>query len=313
MSKTKMKIDSEEVRLLKEEVKKLTILNRELTETNNHLITATWRERELKEQLQKSSETIIQQNKKISDSINYARRIQSCLVASESDLKSNFDQSFVFYKPKDIVSGDFPWVYEVGDVVYTAAVDCTGHGVPGAMLASVSCLLLNEIAKGLKLLSTEEILDKLHNKIQTCLKQENDLEAAREGLDISLAMFNKKTSELQYSGAHRPLIYFSNNKINLIKGDRVSVGGSQRRLQASFSSTKIKLEKGDTVFLFTDGISDQFKEDPKPMKYKTRFMQYFPQYQDDIYGFKNFLISDLKNWMGEIPQTDDMLMLCFKV
>ncbi|PKP22590.1 MAG: histidine kinase, partial [Bacteroidetes bacterium HGW-Bacteroidetes-21] len=183
----------EENNNLKKDIENLTIMINELEQTNSNLISATWRERELKKiltntlsELEKSKSVIEKQNKKISESINYSKRIQDVILPDENSIKSILPQSFILYIPKDVVSGDYPFFYHEGDTCHIAAVDCTGHGVPGAMLSLIGHLILNDILSKGEMKKVSEILNKMHNKIVKTLKQNIEGNDASDGMDIAL-------------------------------------------------------------------------------------------------------------------------------
>ncbi|NDF59934.1 MAG: response regulator, partial [Crocinitomicaceae bacterium] len=177
----------------------------ELTETNTHLITATFRERALKQELEATKLLIEAQAKKIQDSINYAKSIQNSILPKELVLKELFPDSFLLFRPKDIVSGDFPFIYSKDEHVYFAAVDCTGHGVPGALLSLIGSLLIQEIVHYGNP-TPAVLLDKLHEAVVKTLRQgQEGGENERDGMDVGMCRLNRNTGELQFSGAHRPL------------------------------------------------------------------------------------------------------------
>ena len=302
---------------LKKEVELLKIQVEELISTNDHLITATWRERELKKELQQKNKIIEHQHGQITDSINYARRIQKALVVNNEELRENFSDSFIFYKPKDVVSGDFPWLFKKEEIIYFAAVDCTGHGVPGAMLATIGSLLLNDILRENNKKTPAEILDKLHQLVVKTLKQEFDEDAANDGMDIALCSYNTETKELNYAGAYRPLFVFSGGEIKKIKGDSYPIGSCKYASRKSFTNTKVNLLEGDIVYIYSDGVCDQFGGEYDE-KYGTKKITEIITKSDSKVNFeqiKQELADDIDEWMkeGDDYQTDDMLLICIKV
>jgi serine phosphatase RsbU (regulator of sigma subunit) len=229
----------------------------ELSETNAHLITATFRERALKQELAASKELIEAQTKKIQDSINYSLRIQQSIIPSNETFNEALNNHFVFYRPKDVVSGDFPWMYTKGDYVYVAAVDCTGHGVPGAMMSMIGNLLLNSIVGNGAPKTPSEVLAELHKAVVYTLKQDAEGNKAADGMDAALCRINYKENELLFSGAHLPMFFMRNGELETLKGDKFPVGGMQYRNRNTYSDHTIKLEKGDKFYIFSDGIIDQ--------------------------------------------------------
>ncbi len=290
----------------------------ELSETNAHLVAATWRERELKkqladslEELQKTKSIIELQNKRISDSINYAKRLQQAIIPNSKLISSVLEEHFMIYRPKDVVSGDFPWLMVKNDYVYIGAVDCTGHGVPGAMLSMIGYLMLDSIvgAEG-QCKMPSEILLELHQGIVKTLKQDVEGNNASDGMDIGLCRINTKTREVVYSGAHRPLLIYSEGEIDQIKGDRFPIGGVQYKGKNYFTDSLINLKEGDSIYVFSDGLPDQFGGESK-RKYGTKRIkqmildnQGIPM-EDINTKFEN----DINTWMEGERQLDDMLLI----
>ena len=198
-------------------------------------------------------------NKNIEDSINYAKKIQGALLPDFSLFTNYFPQSFVFYKPRDVVSGDLPWFYVKDEWIYIAAIDCTGHGVPGALLSFVAYFLLNNAVSQFNDPSPSEILNLLNENVRHTLKQENNKSENHDGMDIALCKINHKNLYMEYAGAHRPLFLLRQNELTEYKGDRRAIGGllTSRKTERSFNNYNIKLKKRDKIFLFTDGLTDQ--------------------------------------------------------
>ena len=304
---------------LTREIEQQKLAINELTETNSHLITATWREREMKkklsdalDKLSTSKQLIEEQNKMISSSINYAKRLQNCLNPNEAKLARFFPDSMLLSKPRNIVSGDFPWIYQSGDFVYFGVIDCTGHGVPGAMLAALGQMALNQIMDCGEAVTTGGILSALQGKIFGILNQNNP-EHTLDGMDLGIVRVNLKTNAIQFSGAKRPLIIQSGGLIQKIKGNRFSIGEDN---QTKFESNDIQLETGDSVFLFSDGITDQFgseesQETDKSRRFgANRLSEVIQTYSsENLCDFKSNLAQSLTDWQGNEEQTDDMLIL----
>nr|MCU0355336.1 PAS domain S-box protein [Cytophagales bacterium] len=202
---------------------------------------------------------ISNKNKKISESINYAKRIQGAILPDSQFIKQVFTDAFILYKPRDVVSGDFPWFLQKGDDLYIAAVDCTGHGVPGALISLIGYFLLNNITDGAEDLTPGEILDRLDRGVTATLKQDaNDSSSTRDGMDIALCKINLKTNVLQYAGAHRPLYFWQNGALLEVKGDKFPIGGGQYKDRSNFVTTTLTVGSGDAAFFCSDGFPDQF-------------------------------------------------------
>jgi PAS domain S-box-containing protein len=263
----------------------------------------------------KKAELEIQsKNKKITESINYAQRIQVAILPDQHRIKQLFPQFFMFYKPRDVVSGDFPWFVENGDDVYIAAVDCTGHGVPGAMLSLIGYFLLNDIVKSQKIVHPGEILDILDSSVTRTLKQDVEGSEMKDGMDICLCKINKKEGIFEYAGAHRPLYLLRNGEILEFKGDKFPIGGGIFKNQTNFTNHIINIQKGDSFYFCSDGFPDQFggPENKKigPARIKTLITEnkgikdFTKQY--DV--FANFF----ENWKGSYKQMDDVLLIGIK-
>jgi PAS domain S-box-containing protein len=196
-------------------------------------------------------------NKKITESINYAKRIQQAILPDNQIIRELFPDSFIYYKPRDVVSGDFPWYMEKEDAVYIAAVDCTGHGVPGALISLIGYFLLNNIIETHDL-SPAEVLDFLDISVTKTLKQDVGESTTRDGMDIAICKYNKKDNTLEFAGAHRPLYFLRNGELEEFKGDKFPIGGGQYKNRVNFTNHVIQLQKNDTVLFFSDGFPDQF-------------------------------------------------------
>ncbi|NJK85070.1 MAG: PAS domain S-box protein [Bacteroidales bacterium] len=202
-------------------------------------------------------------NRKIEDSINYAERIQSSILPDNNLIRLALPKSFIFYVPRDVVSGDFPWYFKRDDDVYIAVVDCTGHGVPGALLSFIGYFSLNNIVDHARKLSASEVLDELHYTVRKTLKQDMEDAEARDGMDIAFCKINYKEKELQFSGAHRPLYLLRGDELIEYKGDRKAIGGipHRKKEEQNFTNHVININRGDRIFFFSDGLTDQLGGD----------------------------------------------------
>jgi PAS domain S-box-containing protein len=251
-------------------------------------------------------------NRKIEDSINYAQRIQSSILPDNRVIQEFIPKSFIYYRPRDVVSGDFPWYFKKGDDLYIAVVDCTGHGVPGALLSFIGYFLLNNIVDHDTEHTASSILDSLHYSVRKTLKQEDNEAEARDGMDIAFCKINYQKKELQFSGAHRPLYLLRNGELEEYKGDRKAIGGipHKKKLENDFTNYKIEFKRGDKAFFFSDGLSDQLGG-PEITKYTPK------RVRDNIVEnkhltmeeFNSFFAEDFKKWMGENRQIDDVLLI----
>lgn len=252
---------------------------------------------------------IEEKHKDITDSINYAQRIQTSLIISERSLKMKVDNVFVMFKPRDIVSGDFYWFGEKNGYKLLAVADCTGHGVPGAFMSMIGITLLNQIVNEKGITSPAEILNKLREGVIFSLNQTNEEAGKRDGMDVSLIVWNKQ--ELIYAGANNPCVVISNNEIMELKPDKQPVGLYEK--QEPFTEQKVDLKTVDSIYLFTDGVVDQFGG-PENKKVKIKL---FKEWLGEIATFdsekqKTELESRFNNWKKNTDQTDDVLVIGIK-
>ena len=251
-------------------------------------------------------------NKKISESINYAQRIQTSILPSTTIIQEYLPKSFIFYKPRDVVSGDFPWFFRKEDIIYIAAVDCTGHGVPGALLSFIGYFQLNNIVDHDVNYTAGQILDKLHFGVRTTLKQDRIDADARDGMDIALCRIDHKKKQLQYAGAHRPLFLLRKGELLEYKGNRKAIGGIPHRKKAEkdFINHIIDIKKGDKIFIFSDGLPDQLGG-PERKKYSPqRIRDNITQNSDlTMQQYSSLFAADFKKWKQDEKQIDDVLLI----
>lgn len=257
-------------------------------------------------------------NQKVQDSINYAKRIQNSILPKEIVLKDVFKESFMLFRPKDIVSGDFPFIVQKGDYVYFSAVDCTGHGVPGALLSVIGSLILNEVVK-YETPTPAAMLDHMHDSVVKTLRQgEEGGENERDGMDVGMCRVNLVTGEFMFSGAHRPLYVVrhdqkENEELEELKGDKYPIGGVQYRGREKFTDFETVLKKGDKVFVCSDGYPDQFggpnlKNMKKigPKKIRKLLVENKDKPMEDVH---QELVTYFDEWMGSSRQMDDVLFI----
>lgn len=250
------------------------------------------------------------QKSEITDSIEYARTIQTAILPTDNLLNELLGEFFVLYKPKQIVAGDFYWAEQRDDLTFLAVADCTGHGVPGAMVSVVCSNALNRSINEFNLHSPDKILDKCRELIiETFSKGENDI---MDGMDISLSVFNKNKKEVHWSGANNPIWIVNANGLKEIKPDKQSVG--QNYNKRDFTAHKISLSKGDIIYLFSDGYADQFGgEKGKRMKYKRFAEIILSLYPSSMPDQKNKLQEEFDKWRGDVPQLDDVCIVGVKI
>lgn len=255
------------------------------------------------------NEEITEQRHKIISSINYAKKIQNSILIPEKKIRSILPSSFVFFKPKDIVSGDFYWFSKQGEKIILAAIDCTGHGVPGAFMSLIANSKLNKVINELKITDPSEMLNKLHDEIVSSLHQNNDEENAQDGMDMSICIVDPVKKQIQFAGAHNSMMLVNGDDITEVRADSLSIGG---RLYGDlgFTSKTLEYKSGDKLFLYTDGYIDQFGGELNKKLNKKKFKsllleiaQYSPEQAKDR------LEEYLKDWRGDTPQLDDILLI----
>ena len=277
-----------------------------------------------KEEIEVNRDKLARQNQQISDSIDYAKRIQTAVLPSYENVKSLLPDSMVLFKPKAKVSGDFYWVKNYGDTILFAAADCTGHGVPGAFMSIICNNILNQIVTQyenlfpgaiLKLLS-QEVIRRLHQKKKSIDDSEGEKTKiewdVKDGMDIALCSFNKSTFELVYSGAHNPLYMIRNGELLERKGEKLFIGGTKP--EDTFTDHNIELQKGDVIYLFSDGFADQRGGPNNKKFYYGPFQELLIQiHQKPMDEQKKTLDTTITDWMGSGEQIDDIIIFGIRI
>ena len=253
---------------------------------------------------------IEEKNKDILDSITYAKRLQDAILPPLSLVRQYLPESFLFYNPKDIVAGDFYWMERAGDNILIAAADCTGHGVPGAMVSIVCSNALNRTVNEFKIIEPGKILDKVRELVlETFAKSEDNVQ---DGMDISLCCINNRTNEVQWSGAYNSLWYVRNAEVSEVPADKQPIGKVDKPM--AFKTHRLNLQKGDILYLFTDGYADQFGGTKgKKFKYKQLQELLLSNAAKPMEEQKRILESTLNEWKGNLEQVDDILIIGIRV
>lgn len=252
-------------------------------------------------------------NDEITSSIQYAKSIQSAVLPEEYMISKILDDYFIFFRPKDIVSGDFYFVNQKEDKVIIAAVDCTGHGVPGAFMSLLGMFLLNDIIDETKEFDAGGILNVLRTRMIQSLHQKNNSEDNHDGMEISLCIWDKQTNILDFAGAYNPLYLIRDNKLTEYKGTRMSIS-IRSKLDESFKSQKIQLQKGDVFYLFTDGYADQISSETGKKMTRQRFKDLLVDINThDLLKQKVEIQDYIDNWKKEYEQVDDILVMGVRV
>ena len=286
---------------------------------------------ELEKIVEERTAALKHKEQEVMDSIRYALRIQLSIIPTNFKVKSLLPKSIVFYRPKDIVSGDFYWVEEIDSKVLFAAVDCTGHGVPGAMMSVIGLTCLNQAIQDKKLAAPSDILNHLDREVNDTLRQSYDPNAVKDGMDLALCSIDYKTLELQYAGVFNSLYIIRKNVASTfdvtsdryafhgtdlleIKADKNFIGNNKDGIADDFTNHLIKLQKDDCIYIFTDGYADQFGG-PKGKKFK------YNQFKDLLVSNAHLAIDDQYNaidstfykWKGSQEQVDDVLVIGVKI
>jgi PAS domain S-box-containing protein len=284
-------------------------------------------EKEINEQRQEIDE----KNKDISDSIEYSKRIQQSIFIEKEKLKEYAPESFIFFKPRDIVSGDFYWFtnYEIKEdlnsktgyeykagtnVLVIAAVDCTGHGVPGAFMSIIGNTLLNQTINNSEINSAAVALDFLNRELKKSLNKNSNETPLRDGMDVAFCCIDIQGMRLEFAGANNPLYVVRNKELFEFKGDKQPITAAMDSASKAFTNTLFTLQKGDCIYLFTDGYADQFGgEKEKKFLYK-RFKELLINIQHQTMDEqKTTLYTTFENWRGNLSQVDDVLVIGIKI
>ncbi len=251
-------------------------------------------------------EELAQKNKDITDSIRYAKRIQFAILPE----KSPFPDTFILFKPKDIVSGDFYWFTEMGDKEFFSAVDCTGHGVPGAFMSIIGHNSLTKIVREYGILEPGKILSQLNKEVVQTLQQRTDSGDVYDGMDLALVCYNKKERILEYAGAFNPLYLVRNGEILETKANKVSIGRSSLSTEVEFTNHRFEIKKGDKIYLFSDGFADQFGgELMKKFKYKNLKELILRIQPETMENQRSIMDQTIEQWRGDVEQVDDILVI----
>ncbi len=263
--------------------------------------------------LEEKNQLIEEKNKEITDSIIYAEKIQRALLPSATDFEQLFPDSFVLFRPKDIVSGDFYWIAKQGDYVFYVTADCTGHGVPGSFMSMLGTSLLNDIVVEKKVTDPAEVLDLLRIKIIMALKQTGASGENKDGMDMVFCRIDKKKNELTYAAANNPLWIMRKGEVLEFEADKEPVGVSVGE-SSQFNQHTIPLSEGDIVYTFTDGYADQFGgEKGKKFKYRQLKELLLKNAGKAMDSQCKILEDTIVKWQGELDQVDDILLIGMRV
>lgn len=289
--------------------------NRQLSYQNKEILKQQTQIIEQKHKLELAFDEIQHKNSNIMASINYASRIQNAVLPKSEIISEYLPEHFIFFKPRDVVSGDFYWFATTKDKVIISAVDCTGHGVPGAFMSMIGDSLMNQIVHDKKIHKADKILSELHKGIKTTLNQSKT--ENQDGMDMALCVIDFKTQKMEFSGAHNSLVYIQNKQLYEIKGDKFGIGGYLEKEQSelrSFQKQVIDISIPTTFYLFSDGYQDQFGGTQKRKFMVKRLKELFLEiHQKPLQEQAEHLDFILNNWMNGTKQIDDILIIGAKI
>jgi serine phosphatase RsbU (regulator of sigma subunit) len=265
--------------------------------------------------LEKQKKEIEEQNILITDSIDYAKTIQEAVFPSEARMQFFFPDSFVLYKPKAIVSGDFYQVIEKHNKIICTVADCTGHGIPGAFMSLLGFNMLENIVEKQDTIIPSVLLTELNQKMVTTMSQNpSDDTSVKHGMDATMIVIDSEAMELQFAGAHNSLYHIRDNKLNEIKADKMSIGSYKDSKSVEFRNHVIPIQKGDVFYLFSDGFPDQIGGPNRKKFYYPPFKELLLSiHASDVQEQKNILDRTIINWRGERDQTDDILIVGIRI
>lgn len=263
-------------------------------------------------EISKKNDDLEQFNRDVTSSINYAGRIQRAMLPDSNSIKEIFPEHFIFYRPRDIVSGDFYWIKKFENTVICVVADCTGHGVPGAFLSMLGMSLLNEIAPKKEVKTTSDLLEQLRNKIEISLRQNRALNDTRDGMDLAVFAYDTEKTSMTFSGANSSLYVSRGSEMFQYKGVSSPIGISVK--PKAFESLVVDIKKGDMVYMFSDGYPDQFNHKTlrklKTGKFREILQNLSEKLVDEQY---DILSKTFDSWKGDLRQIDDVLVVGIKI
>jgi CheY-like chemotaxis protein len=268
-----------------------------------------------KKEIEEQHTIATQQKKRITDSIQYAKRIQKAVLPLDSSFSQSFKEYFILYKPRDIVSGDFYWITRKDNVLILALADCTGHGVPGAFMSMLGVAYLNEIVnkiainKHISALNADEILNQLREMVINSLHQTGDPSEPKDGMDISICIVDFDNKKMQFAGANNPIYLVRNGEIKQFDADKMPVSYHQKR-STPFTRHEIDLKPDDCIYLFSDGYVDQFGADSGMKFLSKRFRELILSIHERPMADQHKILEQtFEDWRGNKPQLDDVLVI----
>ncbi len=296
----------------KEAFNKLEIQNHEILEQKAEIQTQAENLEQANIEITNQKNVIEKSHHQITSSINYAKRIQEAILPQKDMLQMLLPEHFIFYKPRDIVSGDFYFIKLYKNLLFVTAADCTGHGVPGAFMSMLGFALINELIRKPEIQNSAQLLDELRTQIKTSLQQTGKSDEAKDGMDIAFLTIDLETNNLSYAGANNPLFLFRDNELLVYKPDNMPISIFVK--ERPFTNHTIELKKDDMLYIFSDGFVSQF--DKKNMNtYKTKRLKDLLTtiHKKTMNEQQEIFETEFNNWKGNNTQTDDILILGVKI
>lgn len=299
-------------RKVEERTHEIAEKNEELRQQKEEIIAQRDEIMAQKDMVVEQRDQIFKQKKSITDSIQYARRIQRAVLPAEIEFSECFKEYFILYLPKDIVSGDFYWLKKIDQYAILAAADCTGHGVPGAFVSLLGISFLNELVQKKEIDTAAAVLNQLRQHVKNSLNQRNETDENKDGMDLALIAIDMQTLEMQYAAANNPIYLLRNNDLQVLEPDKMPIGAYLN--EAPFKNHQIQLQKDDIIYLFSDGYADQFGGNMG-----TKFMRkFFKELLFEIHSYplpqqKQILLDRFEDWRGDYEQIDDIMVLGVKI
>lgn len=300
----KVKVRTAEIQAQKEEIE----AQRDSIQDQRNILS------DINKSLQKAYLEIEEQKKHIEDSIHYAKRIQNAILPPDDFVKKYLKDYFILYRPKDIVSGDFYWMSHKDNKTYIAAVDCTGHGVPGAFMSIVGNNQLNYTVNVKGIRTTDDILNSLNEGVTHALRQTRASSSVRDGMDMALISLDDDLKKVSFSGAYNPLYVIRDGELIMIKSDKYPIGGFLDEKLKNFTRVDMDLQKGDVLYIFSDGYQDQFGG-PRERKFMIKkFRELLLNiHSEPMMEQKEILNQVLDDWRGDVDQIDDILVIGIRI
>ena len=301
-------------KVIQEQKEQIELHNQQLRQQKEEIVAQRDEIEAQRDTVMSQMETITHQKKEILDSIQYAYRIQCALLPPENYINKCLPNSFILYLPKDVVSGDFFFVEQVSNYTVVAAVDCTGHGVPGAMMSVIGYNLLNQAVKINHITRPADILQFLDVGVTQILRQTNNESGVKDGMDLSVVCIDNQMRTFEYAGAYNSIYFIHNRKLIEVKADKFPIGVNEDGVGDVYTNNGLPVSKGDMVYLFSDGYADQFGG-PKGKKFKYKQLEelLIQVCEEQVEVQKQYLRKRFVEWKGNEEQVDDILVIGIRV